>query len=290
MAFKASTERGRKKKVAGEGKQLFINAGVEAWYRKELDREILAMTQDYREAIRGCFENRSVRAFYTEDAAAANVFQGAMTRLRKKWAKRFEDLAKRLAPAFVQKGETYSAFTTKHVLKGLGVMDPNNPKSVDLHNALQASVAENVALITNIQQDFAKGIEGDVYRSIASNNPTENGSSKVMENLLKKEGITKRRAEVIARDQNAKLYTNLNKLRMEANGVKLFRWKHSSAGKTQRHTHLERQRQDVGYGPGIFRFDSPELWEGPQSDWGLPGEAINCRCRMQPIIDPSLLY
>lgn len=288
MAFKASKERGRRKTPMAQGKPMLPNAGIADWYSRELLREVNAMFKEYRVSTRDSFKDSSVRAFYAEDASPTNVFKKSLTRLRKKWEKRFSELAQRLAPKFVSKAANYSEFRSKHVLKDMGIADPRSPKSVEFHATLQASIQENVALITNIQQDFANRIEGAVYRSVASNNPNENGLSKVMEELLSGEGVTKRRAHNIAVDQNSKLYTNINKQRMQSNGMDFFRWKHSSAGKTQRHTHIERQTQDVGYGPGVFRFDSPELWQGPQADQGLPGEAINCKCYMIPVFMPEM--
>lgn len=288
MAFRASKERGRRKTPMAQGQPLIPNSGIAAWYEREIRKELDAMTKEYKEETRASFRTSSVRQFYSEDASPTGVFKKSLGRLRKKWEKRFKELASKLAPKFVSKGATFSEFRSKHVLKGLGIVDPNDPKSVDFHATLQASIQENVALITNIQQDFANRIEGAVYRSVASNNPEENGLSKVMQELLTGEGVSKRRAHNIAVDQNSKLYTNINKQRMQSNGMDFFRWKHSSAGKTQRHTHIQRQTQDIGYGPGIFRFDSPELWEGPQADAGLPGEAISCRCYMIPVFMPEV--
>lgn len=284
MAFKASTERKRKTAPVATGKQLVANAGLESWYRDELDSIIRAMTDDYHAELSDAFKKRTVKAYYTADASVTSIMQRTLKRLKTKWSEAFTKFAAKHALMFADRGQTYAEFSSKHSLKALGIADPRDAKTTVIRDIVQASVAENVALITNIQQDYAKDIEGNVFRSLASNDP-EQGTQAVMKDLMERGQMTKRRAATIARDQNSKLYTNLNAARMEANGVSKFRWKHSSAGKTQRRSHVERETQDVGYGPGIFRLDSPELWMGAKADQGLPGEAINCRCRMVPIIE-----
>lgn len=284
MAFSASKERKRKTKPLATGKQLVANAGIEAWYRDDLDALIGDMLADYRAELQDAYKKRTVKEYYTADASATSIMNRTLRRLRTKWTEIFGKFADRHALMFADKANRYSEFSAKHSLKSLGLDDPKDAKKSEIRDVLQASIAENVALIKNIQQDVANDVEGAVYRSLASNDPTQ-GTTAVMEELVERGGITRRRAAVIARDQNSKLYTNLNKARMEANGVEKFKWKHSSAGKTQRRVHVDRQTQDVGYGPGIFRFDSPELWEVRQADAGLPGEAINCRCRMVPVFD-----
>lgn len=284
MAFRASTVRQRKAKPVAQGKPLIANAGLEDWYYKSMARLIRDMSKDYRSELDAAFGKRVVKAFYVGDASPTSILTRTLRRLRTKWTDVFSVFARNHADTFAQRGDDFSKFSSRHSLKALGIADPKSTGTAQLSEVVKSSIAENVALITNIQEDFAKDIEGTVFRSIASNNPAD-GSQAVVAKLLEREDMTLRRARTIARDQNSKLYTNLNKARMEQNGVELFRWRHSSAGKTQRHTHVQRQTQDVGHGPGVFRFDSPELWEGPRNDQGLPGEAINCRCRMIPIID-----
>lgn len=284
MAFRASKERKPKAKPVAQGNQLIANAGIEDWYYKSLKNAIGEMVEDYSRELTRAFSKRDVQAYYTADASPISIMKRILRRLNSKWREVFAAFANTHAESFAKKGDDFSQFSARHSLKKLGIDNPKDATQFEVGEILKSSIAENVALITNIQQDFANEVEGTVYRSLASNNP-EAGSQAVVEHLKTREGITDRRAKMIARDQNSKLYTNLNKARMEVNGVEKFRWKHSSAGKKPRHTHIDRERQDVGYGPGIFRLDSPELWEGPKNDQGLPGEAINCRCRMIPIIN-----
>lgn len=286
MAYRASKERKRKgREPLVQGKQLVASAALDDAYSSELKSLIDRMVKDYRAELSQAFDAPPVEDHFTEDASATHYLKRTLQKLDRKWRSVFVPFAKRAAENFTAKANKYSEFTAKHSLKSLGIDKLKDAPTKEIQETLLSSIQENVALITNIQEKFANDIEGVVYRSVASNNPEELGSDKVMKFLMEQGDMTKRRATLIAEDQNSKLYTNLNKVRMDQNGISKFRWKHSSASKYPRHTHIERQTQDVGYGPGVFRFDSPELWEGPENDQGLPGEAIRCRCRMIPVVD-----
>jgi uncharacterized protein with gpF-like domain len=286
MAFKASKERKRKaREPIAQGTQLIASAAISDAYGSDLKALIDRMVKDYHAELSAAMQAPSAEGVLTEDASVTGLMKRTLQRLDRKWRGIFAPYAKRAAEAFVAKTDKYSQFSAKHSLKSLGIDQPKDVKTQEIKNSLQSAIEQNVSLITNIQEKFATEIEGVVYRSIASSNPEELGADKIMDFLKDREGMTKRRAQFIAEDQTSKLYTALNKSRMEQNGVSKFKWKHSSASLHPRQTHIDRQYQDVGYGPGIFRLDSPELWEGPEQDQGLPGEAIHCRCRMIPIVD-----
>ncbi len=117
-----------------------------------------------------------------------------------------------------------------------------------------------------------------VMLSLTSPNPEEQGVSGIEKALRNAGEFSENRIDLIARDQNSKLYSSLNTERMKDNGVEKFRWIHSSAGKTPRPSHVAKDGE-------IFTLDDPRLWTGPKADQGPPGWAINCRCRAVPIID-----
>lgn len=285
MAFRASKIRERKRKTVAEGSQLIPSATITNEYTRKLNALMDEMERDYRKELLIAFKNPDVKEHYAEDASPTVLFKRVLSRLDRKWRGVYSEFAKRHVNWFTEKVDSHSSFTAKHSLSTLGLDKPKDASTESMVQAIQASIAENVNLITNIQEQFTKDIEGSVFRSIADPNPTKSGSDALMEDLVKRVGIEKRRAQFIAEDQNSKLYTALNKERMRQNGIDKFRWKHSSAGKTPRESHLQRQHEDIGLGPGIFYLDSPQLWEGPKNDQGPPGYAMRCRCRMIPVID-----
>lgn len=92
-------------------------------------------------------------------------------------------------------------------------------------------------------------------------------------------GISKKRAALIARDQTSKATTAINKTRMAGLGVKKFKWLHSYGGKEPRPLH-----KDVLNG-NIYSMEDPPVIDERTGERGLPGQLINCRCRMVPVIE-----
>ena len=86
------------------------------------------------------------------------------------------------------------------------------------------------------------------------------------------------RAAFIARDQTSKLTTATNASRMKSAGVTRFRWRHSGGSFDPRVLHLQYDGQE-------FDLSDPPVIDERTGEKGLPGQAINCRCYMVPIID-----
>lgn len=88
--------------------------------------------------------------------------------------------------------------------------------------------------------------------------------------LIKLLGASRRRAELIARDQVGKLAADTARQRMERAGVTHYIWR-SVADERTRPAHLARDGKT---------FE----WSDPPSD-GHPGEAPLCRCYAEPVLD-----
>ncbi|QOV06225.1 minor head protein [Burkholderia phage Maja] len=282
MAFKASKKRQRRApEPFGRGSPIIPNAGIEAWYRREMNGVVRAMLEDYRTKIREAIEHPEVERFYG-DAAAKTVFIRVLERLNKYWQETFEGFAAKCAPEFVSKTEQSVTTSTLASLSVAGVNEPRATYNEAVSNTLGAAIDFNHTLITGIQKETHEKIYESVMLSLTSPNPEQQGTSGI-ENAIREAGITaKNRVDLIARDQTSKLYSSLSDDRMRENGCEEFEWLHSSAGKTQRESHVHLDGR-------IFRLDDPRLWEVggelnlKKSDVGPPGWAINCRCRKLPV-------
>ena len=106
--------------------------------------------------------------------------------------------------------------------------------------------------------------------------------SVIAKDLQKQFGMTRRRAKGIARDQTAKLNGELTSARSQAAGLKYFRSVHSGDGRVG-DDHRAAAKRDVGYGPGVYRWDNP-----PKE--GIPGRAKRpyCRCTASPVFEWEL--
>ena len=108
---------------------------------------------------------------------------------------------------------------------------------------------------------------------------TGNGLADLVPFLQRYKGITNRRARFIASDQTRKSFSNINRLRLEKMGVQKFEWVHSLGGTEPRPLH-----KDV-LNHKIFRIDQPPIIDDKTGERGFPGQLINCKCRMAPIIN-----
>lgn len=122
--FKASKKRQRRApEPVGRGSPIVPNAGIEAWYRREMNSVVRAMIDDYREKIKEAIEHPELQRFYG-DAAAKTIFTRVLEKLEKVWRETFEGFASKCAPEFVGKTEQSVTTSTLASLSVAGVSEP----------------------------------------------------------------------------------------------------------------------------------------------------------------------
>jgi uncharacterized protein with gpF-like domain len=141
-------------------------------------------------------------------------------------------------------------------------------------DVLEAIVAENVALIKSIPQESLARVEGSVMRSVQTGRDLHSLTKELVEGF----GVSKKRARFIARDQNSKATSLLQRVRFMETGVTECVWMHSSAGKVPRPSHVKAGRDKVRFDPKVGWFD-PDL-----KKYIWPGTEINCRCVCRPVV------
>ena len=144
----------------------------------------------------------------------------------------------------------------------------------ELEEALNAAVAENVALIRSIPAQYFTQIQGAVMRSIT----TGRGLHDLVPFIKNYKDVTLRRARLIAHDQSRKVYGNINRIRAEKLGIKKFQWLHSAGGHEPRPLH-----KNVLNGK-VFNMNDPPIIDEKTGERGFPAQLISCRCRMIPIV------
>ena len=89
-------------------------------------------------------------------------------------------------------------------------------------------------------------------------------------------GITRRRAALIARDQNNKATAAMTRVRYQELGLTQAIWMHSAGGKEPRPTHVANSGK---------AYNVSEGWLDPAVNERIwPGTLINCRCVARPIL------
>ena len=263
------------------------SAAVRAWYEAQLLKLINAMGAEVlRELPRAYNKHIAGKA---SDGALYRLMQA----LRKKWHKQFEDEAKSLAVEFVERSRKHHDLVFKASLaKALGVnvaMDsalPSMPKvklqlSARMKKTLKAKVHENAGLITNMPEDCFHKIEQHIARSAGRGREL----TKLTDFIQERMDITRRRASLIARDQNNKATALIHATRQKDLGITKAKWIHTGASLHPREDHAAFAAGGSPYGDGGPFYD-PEVGVDFDDDFGevLPGEAVNCGCLSASVI------
>jgi SPP1 gp7 family putative phage head morphogenesis protein len=140
-----------------------------------------------------------------------------------------------------------------------------------VRETLEAWIARNVALVTDIS-DQAKGrISDAVFRAYQNRTPTRELARELREAV----GMARSRAIRVAADQNTKLSGALDAERMAEAGVEWFKWRHS-AKRHPRENHLARNGNIYDLKTGKRRGGGETI---PSDD--RPGMQPYCGCRAQ---------
>jgi len=271
-----------KRKVNARGLPLVYNVSLKLRYQHDLEVLVFAMTKATKMEFERLARNTSAMDAddVTPDYSVTTQSKRILNALRLKFQKLFNARVSGIVDKMLKNTLKTSAVTLSQSLKqltgGLILNTSSIPKGLEF--ITQAIVAENVSLIKSIPQEYFNDITGSVMRSISSGN----GLFDLIPQIEKYNGITRKRATLIASDQTRKAYSAINRERLTSAGVKKFRWHHSGGSQTPRPSHVAMDNV-------IFSFDNLPIInadnKGQPPVRGIPGQAINCLCFMEPIVE-----
>lgn len=248
------------------------NAGTAAIYRRRIDALVAEMADSYAYWLKARY--RANPPIAADAALPARDLERQLSELGRQWAKRFDEAAPRLARWFAQSTERRSRAVLDKILRDAGI-SVKFQMNAEMRDAYQATLSENVGLIKSIPQQYHTQVEGLVMRSVSAGRDL----SELTSELQARFGVTKRRAALIARDQNNKATAVFVRVRQKQAGITKAIWLHSHGGKEPRKTHLanDGKTYDVEKGwfdpdPGVRR----RIW---------PGSEINCRCVSRAVVE-----
>lgn len=220
---------------------------------------------------------RSGMVVFAEDASFADTLAALIASLQRRFNVLFSDRAGGLAEAMARGVDRQTAVGVGGSLKELAGEVTLSPAILTGagRDVLEATIKANVALIQSIPEQYFKQIEGAVMRSIQNGR----GLSELQPEIERIGSVTKERAALIARDQTSKATAALNRIRMETVGIRKFKWLHSGGGKEPRRLHKETLNGK------IYSMDDPPVIDDRTGERGFPGQLINCRCRMVPVLE-----
>ena len=241
------------------------NAGLAIRYRRLLERWIDEMIRSTRAALRD-----AERPQLAHDAPFG-ALRATLVALKRRWIGQFDEAAPRLADWFARDAFDRSDRSLASILKrgGFSVKLQETPT---MRNVLEATVEANVALIKSIPEQYLGKVEGMVMRSVQAGRDLATLTGEIEALGV----VTRKRAELIARDQNNKATAALRDARQIELGIEQAVWMHSHAGREPRPTHVAMHGEVYEIAVGIY--------DEAEGRHVKPGELINCRCTSRPII------
>ena len=272
--------RGNTKKNETVLRSVAANRGIEAKYRKALQRMIAEMhgsveywlTAAYRKdppRMAALVEQAQDAILLGADASPSAKIKKILDELARRWTKRFEDYAPKLAEAYLQGMFKASDSAMRQALKDAG-WTVEFKMTPAVRDAFNASLEENVGLIRSIPEKYLQQVEGSVMRSYSAGRDL----ASMVKELKQLYPAASHRAELIARDQSNKANAVVNRARQMELGITEAIWMHSHAGKNPRPDHVAAngKRYNIAEGYKI------------SGEFIQPGEEINCRCTSRPVL------
>jgi len=269
--------------VAITGTPLRQSISSQDRYARRLEKLTMQMSGDVSRQVKILFSSDDAKKFYAQDASLSSQARVLMNSLSLKYAKLFARMAKPYAKDMVKDAEKESKTSLHSSLEKLsgGLSIKTDILTGQLSDIVKATIDQNVDLIKSIPDEYLNNVRGAVMRSIAQ--PEAGGIKGLTESIdemldLRNKQI-RNKAKNVALDQTRKAYNNINAGRMRAVGVEKFRWRHSGGGQKPRELHRDKLNGN------IYSFNDLPIIDERTGERGIPGQAINCRCVMIPVIE-----
>jgi len=266
------------------GKPLAYNASVQQKYVSDLQKLMSEIIKDTEKAVKQIYKSGASKEFFTQDASITSTARINLNKLLKSIetivSNKSESMVKRMLRGTDQTSKS-SLFQSLKELSG-GVSIKTDFKSAGTQEAITSSYNVNIDLIKTMTGDYTGQIRGAVNRSIQGGGGLETLIPEMEKFLNKQAKQTLNKAKNVALDQTRKAYTAINKARMEKVGVTKFEWIHSGGGREPRPYH--KTPFPSGLNHGIFDINDPPIINKETGARGLPGDEINCKCFMRPVI------
>lgn len=249
----------------------FPNAGVEAWYRTQLQTIVNEMAQDMLDTVRRAWRDAGLAQDARKRPTPAVLLDRALSKWGGLWVHRLNTTATKLATNFAQRNKRATEQSMKAALADAGFTVRFTADKLT-RNAVDAVIAENVGLIKSIPERYLTDVQVEVMQNVM----TGSDLNALANGLVEKYGIAHRRAAFIAKDQNHKAKAAIERARRLDAGITRAKWKHSHAGKDPRPTHVAMDGELYDISTGMFdEAVNHNVW---------PGTEPHCRCTDEPQI------
>lgn len=242
-----------------------VNSCMEA-IRKDLDAEMEKVAKIAR------MNNDSFREDSFNDLLDA--IEQAFNRITKRHSKFIDNLKEKLS-VLAGLSRKMSISEWKRVCKKtLGIDILSDYYMGDFYSLMMDEwVDRNVDLIKTVPANALSSMKDIARKGFLEGKTVTN----VMKEIHEVYGMNKRHARFIARDQMAKLNSELTRMQQEDAGVTQYTWSDSGDGRVRaRHKELDGK---------VFRWDDPPIVDKKTGRRCHPGQDYRCRCCAIPFFD-----
>lgn len=244
-------------------------------YQKRLRKLILAMNKDVLNTIESEYSKQQNKIIF--DSQPVEQMRLTISRLLKKWEWIFKSKAGIFASDFIDEIDKHNKLQQKRsvakldddLVKKLTINFSKESKQAVMIN--KSLIQRQIDLITKIPNEQINTVKQIVFEGI------DRGRDKsfIVKELQHINGISDRRAKLIAHNQLNYSTGIINRQRQKDLGFDKSMWKHSSASKEPRVSHLHANNK-------IFENDKGCLIDG---EYILPGEKIGCNCYSVVVVE-----
>lgn len=141
---------------------------------------------------------------------------------------------------------------------------------------LESWIDENVSLINTLPKETLGRMKEIVYDGYTNGRTT----TKMIEQIQSAYGTSKRHASLIARDQVAKLNSNIQKAQQQDAGITEYTW-YTSGDSRVRNSHKRLNAKK-------FKWSDPPIVDAKTGRRCHPGEDYQCRCIARPVFSKDV--
>lgn len=269
-----------KPSVSLRGSALNYPVGVQQKYARDMRKLFAAVIKTTEREVNKIFATPDAKEFFAIDdnlaVSAQQSLDKTFARIEKIAAARADVIAETMVGATDKSSQAAIAASLKELSGGVTIRA--DKIGGDIAEKLKAAINVNTDLIRTISSQYLASVSSAVNRSIMLGR----GLQDLIPFLARQSGITQRHAKNMALDQSRKAYNSLNVARMENAGLDEFEWLHSGGGQKPRRLHIT--EAPAGLNHGIFSIKDPPVIDERTGERGLPSQAINCKCRILPIL------
>jgi SPP1 gp7 family putative phage head morphogenesis protein len=280
--------------------RMLYPAGLEREYARFLRLIVGAVLDDYRDLYRPLLEGMARQAGQQRGDAARDSWVDDLDRLHRRLVERTQ--ARRAGYQ-----AAVSALASRVAQRNLGQWQKavKGAVGVDLfasepwlRDELRSWAQENAQLITTLEDRAVNEVATWTQRGLREGQRHEEIGAKIAERF----GVERRRANLLARDQTAKLNAGLTEQRQTDIGVDEYTWRTSQDERVRGNPsgkypdarpshHVMEGKRCRWDDPAVYRMHRGGEWLSRSSIGGEqqhPGHAILCRCDAEPVLDHLL--